>query len=294
MSYLLFLDESGHDHKSCPYEVRGGIALHISRLWSFIQDMQALEVRCFGDSLHKFGLEIKGERLLKKRRFKNASQLPDFDESTRRKHALSFLNKGASNSGQSKAEFTAYSQACLCMAQSVFELLDKNDAKVFAVAIPRGVKKPQTGVPVDFLRKDQVFLFERFYYYLEKQKEHGLIVMDETDKGLDREFVSRMHAYFTKTKTGRYRTTWIVPTPVFVESDMAYPIQAADICIYCINWGFRLSQAGMNALARKEIQDQFMPWMQRLQFHGERVDGENRWPLHGILCVPDPYESRGI
>lgn len=26
MSWLLFLDESGHDHKQIPYEVRGGIA----------------------------------------------------------------------------------------------------------------------------------------------------------------------------------------------------------------------------------------------------------------------------
>ena len=170
MSYLLFLDESGHDHRACPYEVRGGIALHISRLWSFIQDMQALEVRCFGDSLHKFGLEIKGERLLKKRRFKNASQLPDFDESTRRKHTLSFLNKGASNSGQSKAEFTAYSQACLCMAQSVFELLDKNDAKVFAVAIPRGVEKPQTGVPVDFCGKTRYSYSKGFITILRNKR----------------------------------------------------------------------------------------------------------------------------
>ncbi len=28
MSWLLFLDESGHDHRQLPYEVRGGIALH--------------------------------------------------------------------------------------------------------------------------------------------------------------------------------------------------------------------------------------------------------------------------
>ena len=27
MAWLLFLDESGHDHKQMPYEVRGGIAL---------------------------------------------------------------------------------------------------------------------------------------------------------------------------------------------------------------------------------------------------------------------------
>lgn len=292
MSYLLFLDESGHDHRMCPYEVRGGIALHVSKLWPFIQDMQSLEIRCFGDQLHNFGLEIKGERLLKKRRFKNAKQLPEFDESTRRKHTLSFLNKGISKKGQSKAEFTAYSQACICMAQGVFELLAKCDAKLFGVAIPQGVEKPSTGIPSDFLRKDQVFLFERFYYYLETKKEHGLIVMDETEKCSDRKFVSSMNAYFTKTQTGRYRTTWIVPSPVFVESDMAYPIQAADISIYCINWGFRMAQAGMTAASRSEIYDQFMPWMQKLQFHGERVEGGRKWPLHGILCVPDPYESR--
>jgi len=28
MAWLLFLDESGHDHKQMPYEVRGGVALH--------------------------------------------------------------------------------------------------------------------------------------------------------------------------------------------------------------------------------------------------------------------------
>jgi hypothetical protein len=28
MSWLLFLDESGHDHKNTPYEVRGGFAIH--------------------------------------------------------------------------------------------------------------------------------------------------------------------------------------------------------------------------------------------------------------------------
>ena len=26
MSYLLFLDESGHDHRTMPYEVRGGVS----------------------------------------------------------------------------------------------------------------------------------------------------------------------------------------------------------------------------------------------------------------------------
>ena len=40
MSWLLFLDESGHDHRTMPYEVRGGVALHASELWPFVQDMR--------------------------------------------------------------------------------------------------------------------------------------------------------------------------------------------------------------------------------------------------------------
>ena len=83
-----------------------------------------------------------------------------------------------------------------------------------------------------------VFLLERFFYFLEAKREHGVLVMDETDKHEDRRFVARMEEYFTKTATGRYRTAWIVPTPFFVSSDMAYAVQAADLCIYCINWGF--------------------------------------------------------
>jgi hypothetical protein len=37
MSWLLFLDESGHDHKQMPYEVRGGVALHARELWPFVR-----------------------------------------------------------------------------------------------------------------------------------------------------------------------------------------------------------------------------------------------------------------
>lgn len=48
MSWLLFLDESGHDHKKMPYEVRGGVAMHAGQLWPFVQAMQRLELECFG------------------------------------------------------------------------------------------------------------------------------------------------------------------------------------------------------------------------------------------------------
>ena len=35
MSYLLFMDESGHDRRNLPYEVRGGIALEDGKIWPF-------------------------------------------------------------------------------------------------------------------------------------------------------------------------------------------------------------------------------------------------------------------
>src|SRR5437868_3829607 len=60
MSWLLFLDESGHDHRQTPYEVRGGFAIHASKLWPFIQAVRTLEQSHFGSYLHEHGSEIKG------------------------------------------------------------------------------------------------------------------------------------------------------------------------------------------------------------------------------------------
>ena len=64
------MDESGHDHKQTPYEMRGGVALHASRVWSFAVGVRALELRTIGAHLHDYGSELKGEKLLSKDRFK--------------------------------------------------------------------------------------------------------------------------------------------------------------------------------------------------------------------------------
>jgi hypothetical protein len=63
MSWLLFMDESGHDHKQMPYEVRGGVAIHASRLWPFIQSVQRMELDCFGAALTLYKKELKGSTL---------------------------------------------------------------------------------------------------------------------------------------------------------------------------------------------------------------------------------------
>jgi hypothetical protein len=292
MSWLLFLDESGHDHRTMPYEVRGGVALHASEIWPFVQDMQRLELASFGTQLHQFRTELKGCRLLGKDRFKWAAQRSPMSAEERRKHCRGFLTKGLEHQPPSRDEFTAYGQGCLEMATGTFELLRDHGAKLFATAIPRSVIKPATYEAEEFLRKDQVFLLERYFYHLEQEQQHGLLVMDEVDKSDDRRFVRRIEAYFRRTQIGRYRSSWIVPTPFFVSSDLTYPVQAADLAIYCVNWGFRLPTRGMDAAVRREIADDFGRWLAQLQFRGQGYREGEVYDSYGIVFVPDPYEAR--
>ena len=115
MSWLLFLDESGHDHKNMPYEVRGGIALRAGQLWPFVQAMQRLELESFGCELHQFRKELKGSTLIDAKRYKFASQGNVMEASERRKHSRGFLTAGLENRKPKRDEFTAYGQACLEM-----------------------------------------------------------------------------------------------------------------------------------------------------------------------------------
>lgn len=293
MSWLLFIDESGHDHKNMPLEVRGGIAIHAGKLWSFIQAWSRLEQDAFGVSLRDFGKEAKGYKLLDKDRIRWAAQTGPMPPPERRRHAKAFLERGQRTERPTSTEFAAYGQACLEMARGVFDLLIAHDARLFASAIARGVRPPKDYENLDYLRKDHVFLFERFGYFLEAQHEHGLIVMDESEKTLDRQFVSRMEAYFTRTATGRNRSYWIVPAPLFVSSDMTYAVQAADVCLYALNWGFRLPSWGANIETRPDLAAEFAPKLRRLQWAGEGYRNGEVFRSWGIVFVDDPYSARG-
>lgn len=178
------------------------------------------------------------------------------------------------------------------MARGIFELLRSHQARLFAAVIPRSVKKPDTVEAEEFLRKDFVYLLERFFYHLELKNQMGLLVMDETDRTEDRRFVRRLERYFSASHTGRYRTVRIVPSPFFVASDMTYPIQAADLCIYCVNHAFRLLPQGMDADIRSEIQSEFLPYLRDLEFHGDGEKDGKVFRCHGIVFVPDPFTPK--
>jgi hypothetical protein len=116
MAWLLFLDESGHDHVQMPYEVRGGIALHDAKLWPFTRAVQQLERAVFGCSLHEFQKELKGSTLLDKKRFRFANQAAPMPATERQKHSRAFLMKGLQRINPTSSEFCAYGQACIEMA----------------------------------------------------------------------------------------------------------------------------------------------------------------------------------
>lgn len=290
MSFLLFIDESGHDHKSMPYEVHGGFALHAKKLWPFVRALTTLEQAAFGDFLHRFQKEIKGCKLLDKDRFEFAAQAPVMEDAVRRKHSLGFLHKGLRKLPPTRNEFTAYGQACLTMVRGIFDLLEEHDARIFAAIIPCGLMAPAELPPEELLRKDLVFLLERYFYMLEYRNETGLLVLDETEKMQDRRFVRRLEWYFKETATGRYRSARIVPSPFFVASDMAYPVQVADVLIYGINRGLRLP--GMSEPVRPEIATEFAPLLDRLQWRGDGYRDGVAFKTQGIVYVPDPYTAR--
>ncbi len=64
------------------------------------------------------------------------------------------------------------------------------------------------------------------------------------------------------------------------------------MCIYCVNWGFRVPGIGMNAAVRDEIAREFGPWLNRLQFRGEGYREGEVFESFGIIYVPDPYSAR--
>ncbi len=288
MSFLFFLDESGHDHRNCPYEVRGGIVLHARDLWPFIQGFSALEQSCFGTHLSEFGIEIKGSRMLEKKRFKHASQGEYLDNLARRKYCLAFLNKGSTHESPKEIELRAFGQASLELVRGVFELLKAHNARIFAAVVPRSMKKPPTFEAEEFLRKDQVFLLERYFNFVYSKSETGLLVFDATERSADRHFIRQIERYFTRSTTGRFRASAIVPVPIFVDSGLTRAIQAADICIYALNWGFRAPKQ-MTAPSRMEIESGFSDWIEELQASGKSQSQAGTYVWYSIVFVEDPF-----
>jgi Protein of unknown function (DUF3800) len=246
MSFLLFMDESGHDRVASPREVLAGIAIEDQNLWNFVCAVHDAEMQFFGGRISAGQLELKGEKLLKRKVFRHASQLESFAPEERVRLARACLERGAASKGESRgggttrAELTALGQAKLAFVEKVLAVCGSFQVRALASIIPRAA--PRTAG--DFLRKDYAYLFERYFYFLEERGPDavGLVIFDEREKTLSHLLVDQLTRYFRETAKGRIRASKIVPEPFFVHSDLTTAVQVADLIAYITAWGVDLGR----------------------------------------------------
>jgi hypothetical protein len=89
-------------------------------------------------------------------------------------------------------------------------------------------------------QKAYELLLERIEYYLDEchPKHHGIIVMDDTDKTINRE-LSMKHARFQREGGQHQRFDHIVEYPFFTDSRLSNGVQLADLCGYNVYRAFR-------------------------------------------------------
>lgn len=249
MAYLLFIDESGHDHGAAPYEVLAGVAVEDRELWQLILALRDAEVWAFGRRVTQGSLELKGKALLKRKTFRLADQMPAFDEDERRTLASACIEKSQAGLAVTRPELTALGQAKLAFCERLLETCNLHHVRAFASIIDPSAARPAG----DFLRKDYAYLFERFFYFLDARPDQpqGVVVFDELEKSRCHLLIDQMGHYFHQTATGRWRASRVIPEPFFVHSDLTSLIQVADLVAYIISWGVRFGD--LDRPARSEL-----------------------------------------
>lgn len=285
------MDESGHDHKNAPLEVRGGVAIQDSKIWDFVKGWEEAKRYAFGNIVDRTNIEIKGSKLLESRTFTQAKQSPELRLHDRHKAVARFLTQQGQGIKPSRRDFAAYGQARLITADHIFKLIEDHDGKIFASLIPRGVRSLKDYKFDHFLRRDHIYLQERYFNFLEAQQEHGLFIMDQVEVKEDSRFVRLLNAYYRNTQKGLERTRWIVPTPLFVDSQLAVGVQAADVVLYCINYGYRRNEWRFTGPTRQEIKQRYGGLIHKFRYKGEAYNEGEVYPSYGIVYVPDPYST---
>ena len=249
MAYILFLDESGQDFRASPYEVIAGIAIEDKNIWNVIREIHLLEENIFGRRYSQGDRELKARKILKSKTFRLAGQLPDFEPSVRRELTKQCLDHGKN---VTKEQLTAMAQSKIAFAKELLQIVANFRCKAFASIVSSSFNPAD--IP-ELLRKDYVYLFERYFYFLEDKPEEpsGIIVFDETEKTQSQKLIQQIENYFKKTHNGRNRATLLIPEPLFVHSDLTTGVQIADVLAYVISWSMRLN--GMTKPARTELKD---------------------------------------
>ena len=181
-----------------PCEVLAGVTVAEDSLWNLIRAIRSAEKDHFGGSVRElWSEEVKAKKLLKRDRF-NEAQRPDViraDDCLRLANSL--LMKGKTAKGQPTnsprfLEIVALSRQVLQFVHSVLDIAAGFNVQVIASMVDPNAPRPEPGR----LRKDYVYLFERYFYFLETlpARDRGLIVFDELDKSLSHGLLPQMAA----------------------------------------------------------------------------------------------------
>jgi hypothetical protein len=234
--------------------------------------------------------EIKAKKFLKTKVFRLAAQkqLTHLTALQRAEAAKACLLKGAS---ATQDELTAIAQAKLAYVEQVLALCSKYGCKVFATIL---LDKPERNELTDsYLRRDYIYLFERFFYFLEdsETKQQGLVVFDELDKPGSFTIITQMDRYFKNTAKGIQRASLVIPEPFFVHSDLTTGIQIADLIAYIISWGLRLKE--MEKANRPEL-SRLVQLVKRMCYVTERVFDSKRQKTSSITVVQNKKGNAGF
>jgi hypothetical protein len=281
MAYLLFVDESGQDQRDSPYEVLAGVAILDRDLWNLIQAIQDAEIKQFGIRYSEGQRELKAKKILKRKVFRQAAELPRMPSEERRTLAKRCLESG---NRAGRQEIAALAQSKLIYVSDMLDICARFRCRVFASIVPSTAPRPPT---TEHLRKDYAYLFERFFYFLEDidPTAAGIVVFDELERSRSHILVEQMSRYFRYTAKGRLRSGQIIPEPFFVHSDLTTGVQLADLVAYLILWGFRTGD--LTAPARSELSG-YVEQVCQLRHRAIReVDGNPNFVIWSFATIND-------
>lgn len=247
MAYLIFIDESGSDLNNSTYEVFAGLVIKDIDVWKIINEVHKLEKSIFGCRYSEGKRELKGKKILKRKTYRLANQLPTISNEERK--ALVFEN--LTNNAVSKRHLTALGQAKIAFVKAVLEMLKRFNCMVFASIISN---KPECDNS-DVLSNNYQFIFENFGSFLSSKpaNEIGILVFDEVEKSHSHKLIKKIDDY-VKTEIGDLNMPeLIIPEPFFVESDLSTGIQLADLIAYIVSWSFTKEESEKSRTELKEL-----------------------------------------
>lgn len=278
MAFFLFVDASGIESPSSPYEVVAGVTVEDRDLWNFVQAILDARVRHFGASAA--GRPLRARRLLKRKVFRLARQLEPLPFEERRLLTRACLENG---SAAGKREMTALAQSKLAYVGEVFEVCARFRCRLIASIVPNRIPRP----PAGYLRKDYAYLFERFYYFLEDQKpqQQGMIACGGRASHQGDLLHDQMQRYFKATVRGRQRSSLVLPDPLAAGGDLGVGGEVAGLVAYITAWGFRTRE--LTEPARNELYD-FKEQIRGLRYRAVREVGDStNFVIWGFTVVSD-------